>query len=62
MLRSNPVTDFDVVTGPPWAFSPRACPVGAPVVLQKPADPLPAADRNPERAPTPPDLPGRQRG
>jgi hypothetical protein len=51
MSRSNPITDFDVVTGPPWAFNPRACPVGPPAVLQKPADPVAPIEQRPATSP-----------
>jgi hypothetical protein len=48
MSRAKPISDFDVVAGPP----------APPAVLHKPADPLPAAERTPVRGPTHPD-PGR---
>ena len=51
MSRSKPLSDFDVVTGPP----------APPAVLQKPADTLPVAHREPEKSPIDPD-PGRLRG
>ena len=50
MSRSKPVSDFDVVTGPP----------APPAVLQKPTGPLAAADPKPVKAPVLPDA-GRLR-
>jgi hypothetical protein len=45
MPHDKAIGDFDVVTGPAWAFSPRACPMEPPVTLQKPAGPRPTTDR-----------------
>jgi hypothetical protein len=47
MSRSKPVADFDVVTGPPWAFNPRARPVGPPDVLQRPTERAPIVGQKP---------------
>ena len=51
MSRSKPVADFDVVTGPPWAFSPQARLVRPAAVAQKPADPGAPIERRPETPP-----------
>jgi hypothetical protein len=49
----SPLGDFDVITGPPWAFSPQACPVVPPAILQRPAEPAAAAPPRGREAGTP---------